>query len=1098
MLGAGSGHIARRCPSVKRRRLQADRTGMAQAPSSDGSLRDVLAGLIVEHSVDGIIAVGQDGAILAFNAAAEAMFGYEESEIVGRDLSTLISVGTERQLDTMPDQPSSGLQVRDLDQATIGRRRNGDEFPLKLIVSQAVVDGHSFSACVTRDVTEQVALAESESLHRVVTEASGDIISRISGDGVYRYISPASERILGFAPAEVVGTPWVDYLHPDDRVEEKAAIDRLLAGERSITFTARFRHRNGHYVWLETLIRVVVDQRSGWSVFTVSRDVTDRMRVEAELEESRQFLASLISNVAGAIYRCADDDDWTMQFISDEIETISGYPASDFIDNAVRTYSSLIVGPDREEAHATVDAAVAAGEPYRLEYRILNADGATVWMHERGCGVYADGGELLYLDGFIFDNTEQKLTEEALEQAREQAEEATLAKSEFLANMSHEIRTPMNAIIGMTGLALDTELSPEQREFIETVHASGDALLGIINDILDFSKIEAGKLQIDATRFDVRECFEASLDLVAAAAAEKNLELVASIADEVPKIVFGDVTRVRQILVNLLANAVKFTSEGEVVVHAESRPLGSERHELHVTVQDTGIGIPSDGMDRLFQSFSQIDASTTREYGGTGLGLAISRRLAELMGGHMWADSELGVGSRFQFTLEVQAAPEQPGDAEIGVRLEGRRMLIVDDNATNRRVLSLQAKSWGMACDAAETGHQALEWLHAGRRFDVAVLDMQMPLMDGIQLGREIRQLSAHDDMPLVMLTSLGRREEAVDAVGFAAFLHKPSKASSLYNTLVDVLDQRAEPPRVTFDPSLDTTMATRHPLRILVAEDNAVNQKVAISILARMGYTCDLAGNGREAVAAVRATTYDVVLMDVLMPEMDGLRASQAIRALTDIETQPRIIAMTANAMAGDRETCLAAGMDDYVSKPVRIDELVTSLLQVPTSEQTEPVASLNPSPTLVSDHDAGQEPLTGKPLDLYDTALQARPQDAEELLTAVRETIGNQAGDLLPELSELFQEEAPRLLHAVHKAIDEADHQQLAAAAHTLKSSSASLGSRELPNLCQQLEILGRSGTTTGADQYITTLDQGYARFTAILNLACATLVPHTNPHK
>ena len=428
----------------------------------------------------------------------------------------------------------------------------------------------------------------------------------------------------------------------------------------------------------------------------------------------------------------------------------------------------------------------------------------------------------------------------------------------------------------------------------------------------------------------------------------------------------------------------------------------------------------------------------------------------------MWVESELGVGSRFQFTLTVQAAAEEPGEAGIGVILEGRRMLIVDDNATNRRVLSLQAKSWGMDCEATDTGRQALEWLRAGRRFDVAVLDMQMPVMNGIQLGQEIRRLHDHDGMPLVMLTSLGRREEGAEAVGFAAFLHKPSKSSSLYNALVDVLGGRVAPRAVKSDVSLDEQIASRHPLRILVAEDNLVNQKVAISLLARMGYTCAIAGNGREAVLAVQNATYDVVLMDVLMPEMDGMRASQAIRALTGIELQPRIIAMTANAMEGDRERCLQAGMDDYVSKPVRVQELVTALLRVPTSIQAVGAA---------------------------DVAGSVTQQDADELLATLRETLGESADGLLPELNDLFQDEGPQLLAAIGKAFDDGDHQQLAAAAHTLKSSSASLGSHDLPGLCETLETLGRSGTTIGAAEDIALLDKDYARFVAILDLACAT---------
>jgi CheY-like chemotaxis protein len=367
-----------------------------------------------------------------------------------------------------------------------------------------------------------------------------------------------------------------------------------------------------------------------------------------------------------------------------------------------------------------------------------------------------------------------------------------------------------------------------------------------------------------------------------------------------------------------------------------------------------------------------------------------------------------------------------------------------------------------------------------------------MPVMDGIQLGREIRQLHDHDEMPLVMLTSLGRREEAANAVGFAAFLHKPSKSSSLYNAIVGVLDGHAGPQPVPSEASLDRDMASRHPLRILVAEDNVVNQRVAISILARMGYTCEIANNGRQAVLAVQNSNYDVVLMDVLMPEMDGLRASQAIRALAGLDIQPRIIAMTANAMEGDRETCLRAGMDDYLSKPVRVEELVSALLLVPSAGDTPAAANLNGSAVTTAasaQQDRLMPPISSAP----DGNPAIRPvgqQDAEELLNALRETVGDQADNLLAELSDLFQEEGPRLLRAIHQAISRGDHRQLAAEAHTLKSSSASLGSRDLPKICQQLETLGRTGTTTGAGETLASLDASYARFTAVLDLASATL--------
>ncbi|WP_299409217.1 response regulator [Acaryochloris sp. IP29b_bin.148] len=677
--------------------------------------------------------------------------------------------------------------------------------------------------------------------------------------------------------------------------------------------------------------------------------------------------------------------------------------------------------------------------------------------------------------------------------AQHLAEKASEAKSTFLANMSHELRTPMNAVIGMTGLLASSSLSTEQQDYVEIIRNSGDALLCLISDILDFSKIEAGKLDLEVQPFEIRTCIEEALLIVAAKASEKNLELACLVNPPTPTAIFGDITRLRQILVNLLNNAIKFTTQGEVVVYVSAKPIthlptdllskeltisGENTFEIQFDIKDTGIGIPPDKLECLFKSFSQVDSSTTRKFGGTGLGLAISKQLSELMGGKIWVNSTVGEGSTFSFTViasEISDYVSPNGNS--GVDLVGKQLLIVDDNVTNRNILSLQSQSWGMLTCAVKSGIKALEWLQKGTKFDLAILDMQMPGMDGLTLAKKIREQPAGKSLPLILLSSLGQddiRSQAGEDI-FSAILNKPVQQAQLHTVLCQVSCNPVVTVKHTVPlEQLPANPEAHHPLRILLAEDIVVNQKVALLTLKQIGYQADVANNGVEVLEALERQSYDLVLMDVQMPEMDGLTATTEICKRWPPEERPYIIAMTANAMQGDRDKCLDAGMDGYITKPVRMNELrdVLSRCQpIVESNREKPMPATNqPGPvkedifshviTTASAEDAEMEPTIIDPT----------------VLDNFRQLAGENATLLIADLLSTYLEDAPGLVDNIQQAVDKANPKALSEAAHALKSASANLGAKQLSTLCAEAETLGRVGSMEGAQETTAQISQAY----------------------
>jgi two-component system, sensor histidine kinase and response regulator len=894
-------------------------------------------------------------------------------------------------------------------------------------------------------------------------------------EGVITLFSDGAERMLGYTAAEMIGKQTPAIWHLASEIEARGRIlsgqfGRTIQGYEVFIELARrgeteerewtYVRKDGKQLIASVSINAVLDTAGKITGYIgIGHDITKRKESESKLHSLTERLSLATAVAAVGVWEW-DVANSAMAW-DDTMREIYGFALKE--ESPYEQWRAAVVPEDLPLAEGALKKTLEEKARATVEFRIKRPDGTVRYLSAAEGPVLDEEGNVSKIIGVNIDVTNRRKVETDLQRAKDEAEAANRAKSEFLANMSHEIRTPMNGIMGMTELVLDTELDSEQREYLNLAKMSADSLLSLINDILDYSKIEAGKLEIDAIDFNLGDCLGDTMKTLSLRAHQKGLELAFEIEPNVPDSLIGDPGRLRQIILNLVGNAIKFTEVGEVVLSVQLMTHVGDELQLRFTVTDTGIGISPDKQAAVFEAFKQADGTMTRKYGGTGLGLTISSRLVELMGGRIWVESELGEGSRFHFTanFKVQKSAARTVVPRDPTTLRDMRVLVVDDNATNRQILVKMLDGWHMVSTVADSGAKAMVTLTEakgiGRTFPLILLDAQMPEMDGFALAEYIKRHPSFRAATIMMLSSAGQRGDAMRCreLGVAAYLTKPVRQSELMDAILTALGTRAK--------SEDKpTLVTRHSLResqnrlrVLLAEDNAVNQLVALRLLERFGHTVTVAANGKKALEAWEKGGFDAILMDVQMPEMNGWETTQAIRE-KERSTGGRIpiIAMTAHAMKGDDERCFAAGMDDYLTKPIRTEELMTVLEKVGARKAAREVR--------------------------MDRATIRRVinQETEAVdLPAALERLGGDRS-LYDELVGVFKNECPGMTAEMRRAIDDRDGKTLARSAHTLRGSSSNLGAVAVADAALELEKLARAEELEGAGEQFKILESEIER--------------------